>query len=137
MHACMPSCMYACTHVCVCLCIRICMYACMHVRMYVCSLFAAMYACMSVCPRTGTKHSPTGVAPRRQQGHHQQRDIIITIDPMSAQKENTPREKNTQWSTSFQSTTSEAGEQFLLKDCRARACAKGVCFHRHRQGRGR
>ena len=39
---------------------------------------------------------------------------------------NTPPEKNTQWSTSFQSTESGAGKQFLLLDCRARACAKAA-----------
>ena len=43
-------------------------------------------------------------------------------------KENTSRENNSHWNIGFQSTKSGAGEQFLLLDCRARACAKGVLF---------
>ena len=36
------------------------------------------------------------------------------------------REKPTPWNVSFQSDESGAGEQFLLLDCRAGACAKCV-----------
>ena len=43
-------------------------------------------------------------------------------------EKNTPPEKNTRWTTSFQSTKSGAGLQFLLWDCRARACAQKECF---------
>ena len=39
-------------------------------------------------------------------------------------KEITPPENNTRWNISFQSAKSGAGEQFLLLDCRARACQK-------------
>ena len=39
-----------------------------------------------------------------------------------------PWEKNTHGNMSCQSTKSGAGLQFLLWDCRARACAKGVFF---------
>ena len=38
----------------------------------------------------------------------------------------TPTEEYAEWNISFQSTQSGAGEWFLLLDCRARACAKGV-----------
>ena len=56
---------------------------------------------------------------------------LVTI-PVSVNK-NTPPENNTHWNVSFQSTISGAGEQFLLWDCRARACAKKECLlHRHR-----
>ena len=36
----------------------------------------------------------------------------------------TPPKNHTRWSVSFQKTKSGAGEQFLLLDCKARACAK-------------
>ena len=39
-----------------------------------------------------------------------------------------PPENTTHCNISFQSTKSGAGEQFLLLDCRARACAKGMFF---------
>ena len=48
-------------------------------------------------------------------------------------EKDTPPEKSTHWNSSFQNTKSGAGEQFLLLDCRARACAKGLFFfHTHR-----
>ena len=46
-------------------------------------------------------------------------------------EQNISPERRTQRNISFQNTKSGAGEQFLLQDCRARACAKGVFFHRH------
>ena len=48
---------------------------------------------------------------------------------------NTPPEKKTFRTLSFENTTSgagEAGEQFLLPDCRIRVRVKGLFFHRHR-----
>ena len=42
--------------------------------------------------------------------------------------QNTPPERSTHWNISPQGTESGAGEQFLLLDCSARACAKGVVF---------
>ena len=48
--------------------------------------------------------------------------------PSGVCEKNTPPEKNTCGKISFQSTKSGAGEQFLLQDCRARACAKGTLF---------
>ena len=52
--------------------------------------------------------------------------------PVSVNK-STPLERRVRENTSFQSTTSGAGLQFMLCDCRARACAKGISlFHRHR-----
>ena len=51
-------------------------------------------------------------------------------------EKSTPPEKNNRhWIVSFQSTKSGAGEQFLLLDCRARACAKGALLRRHRYHR--
>ena len=46
--------------------------------------------------------------------------------PTGVCEKNTPREKNTHWNVSVQSTKSGAGLQFLLWDCRAEACAKGI-----------
>ena len=62
---------------------------------------------------------------------HRIRDFKHLL-PVSVKKKPAPREKNTRWSISFQSTKSGAGLQSLLWDCRARACAEGVFFHRHR-----
>ena len=39
---------------------------------------------------------------------------------------NTPPEKKMRGKSSFQSTNSGAGLQFLLLDCRAKACTKGL-----------
>ena len=41
-------------------------------------------------------------------------------------EKNTPPDKKTRENTSFENNESGAGEQLLLLDCRARACAKGV-----------
>ena len=41
-------------------------------------------------------------------------------------KKNTPPEKKTHGNISFKNTKSKAGEQFLLRDCKARAHPKGV-----------
>ena len=41
-------------------------------------------------------------------------------------EENTPRENNTMRNIGLRSTESGAGEQFLLRDCKARARPKGV-----------
>ena len=43
-------------------------------------------------------------------------------------EQNTPPEKTTLGDMSFRSTTSGAGEQFLLQDCMAKADVKGVFF---------
>ena len=45
--------------------------------------------------------------------------------PVSVNK-NTPPENNTHWKIGFQITKSGPGLQFLLLDCRPRACSKGV-----------
>ena len=56
-------------------------------------------------------------------------DLAIEIFPYyRCLWKNTSPEKNTRWKISFQSTKPRAGEQFLLLDCRARACAKGAFF---------
>ena len=47
-------------------------------------------------------------------------------------KKKTPPEKNTLAEISLKSTTSGAGEEFVLLFCRAQAHGKGVFFHRHR-----
>ena len=49
----------------------------------------------------------------------------IGVLPASVNK-NTPPEKNTHWNISPQSTEPGAGEQFLLKDCMAKAPTKGI-----------
>ena len=50
---------------------------------------------------------------------------LETIIPVSVKK-HTSRTKNI--ISAFRASNHGAGEQFLLLDCRARACAKGVCF---------
>ena len=52
--------------------------------------------------------------------------------PASAKKTLLRKIVHTGNNISFQSTEPGAGEEFLLLDYRARACAKGVFFHRHR-----
>ena len=47
-------------------------------------------------------------------------------------KKNTPPEKRTLGNFSLKNTKSGAGEGFLLLGCMAKACVKGVFFHRHR-----
>ena len=47
-------------------------------------------------------------------------------DHTGACEKNTPPKKKTREVISFENAKSGAGEQFLLLDCRARACAKGV-----------
>ena len=52
----------------------------------------------------------------------------MTPFPTGVCEKNTPPPKKTFGKTSFQSTKSGSGEQFLLLDSRAWACAKGVCL---------
>ena len=47
-------------------------------------------------------------------------------------EKNIPPEKKTHRKISLKNTKSGVGEQFLLLDCMAKACAKGVFFHRQR-----
>ena len=56
------------------------------------------------------------------------RGIWITRIYTGVCEKNTPRENDAHWNVSLQSTRSGAGEQFLLLDCRARACAEGLFF---------
>ena len=49
-------------------------------------------------------------------------------DPTGVCEQKHPPEKSSHWNIGFQSTKSGAGEQFLLLDCRAMACTKGVCL---------
>ena len=53
-------------------------------------------------------------------------------DSCRSLRKNTPPEKKTLWKISMRSTKSGGGWEFLLLDCRAKACSKGVFFHRHR-----
>ena len=54
--------------------------------------------------------------------------VLIVIYINAGVCEKITLENNTHWNISYESTTSGAGEPFLLLDCRARACAKGVMF---------
>ena len=49
--------------------------------------------------------------------------------PVSVSK-NTPPEKKTRGKISFKNTKSGAGEQFLLQDCKAKACRNVVLVHK-------
>ena len=49
-------------------------------------------------------------------------------------KKNTPPDKKTRGKSSFKTTKSGAGEEFLLLWCKATTRVKGVFFHRHWYG---
>ena len=51
--------------------------------------------------------------------------------PAGVCENNTPPERKILGNISLKDTKSGAGEEFMLQDCRARACSKGVFFHRH------
>ena len=53
------------------------------------------------------------------------------VRPVSG-KNKTPPEKKTRGKASFRSTSSGAGDEFLLQDCRGEAHSREVFFHRHR-----
>ena len=116
----------------------VCMYVCMHIYIYIyvwIYIYIYIYIHIHLCI--------WGIAAllRRPRVSRLRLEAVNNLGlPYCAREElscgrntgvcekSTPPEKSTHRNTSFQSTKSGAGEQFLLLHCRARACAKGFVF---------
>ena len=104
--------------------------------------YSMLYYAVLYCSIVLTTSSPTAVSKRKLQFIDIMVGEIIVKPPyeealvrgagfgiqIDVCEKNTPPEKKTCRKNSFQNTELGGGQQFLLLDCRARACTKGVFF---------
>ena len=149
MYLCMCVCMYVCMYVSMYLCIYVYMYLCMYVCMYI-YIYIYTYIHTYICASLFEWHTGTYLGMWRNEvsGETVQgpgNDHVLAYMSSNLKQtcmhgccgltgvcEKTYSGLEDRRKISFQRTKSGAGLQFLLLDCRARACTKGVFSHRHR-----